>query len=126
MRSTILSAVAIILSSLLICPDAAAQGPRRPRLSPGERAAELKKVLNLTDEQTSNVQIIYEQQEKELRELFESASGDRTAMREAMQQKLRETDEKIMALLDRKQKERYKQWTEERRARFEQRRQRRD
>ncbi|HXG01012.1 MAG TPA: Spy/CpxP family protein refolding chaperone [Bacteroidota bacterium] len=121
MRFTLFGVGAIILSLFLVCPDAPAQGPGRPRLSPEERAAELKKVLNLTDEQTSKVKVIYEQQEKEMRELFASTDGDRAAMREAMQQKVKEMDEKILAVLNTDQQKKYKQWVEERRSRFEQR-----
>ncbi|MER3523743.1 MAG: hypothetical protein C4326_06650 [Ignavibacteria bacterium] len=48
-----------------------AQGPWRARLSPEERTAQLKKALNLSDEQAAKVKAIFEQHDKELRKLFD-------------------------------------------------------
>ena len=121
MRSTILKISLLAMLALLLQQSVLAQGPGRGRLSPSERAAELKKELNLSDEQTAKIQTIYEQQEKEMRALFETSGGDRAAMREAMQQKVKETDEKILSLLNAEQQKKYKSFVEERRARLERR-----
>ncbi len=126
MRSSFLNIAIVSLLVLLAPSSVLAQGPGRGRLSPDERAAELKTLLKLSDEQTTKVKSIFEQQDKEVRKLFESAAGDRAAMREAMQKNARETDEKILALLNAEQQTKYKQWVDERRARFEQRRSRRE
>lgn len=99
-----------------------AQGPWRPRLSPEERTGALKKELKLSDEQAANVKAIFEQQDKELRALFEQNSSDRSALRASIRQKANETDEKILALLNAEQKEKYKQWVAKRREQFQQRR----
>ncbi len=126
MRSSFLHIALVSLLVLLAQPSVLAQGPGRGRPAPDERAAELKTLLKLSDEQTTTVKRIFEQQDKEVRKLFESAAGDRAAMREAMQKNARETDEKILALLNGEQQTKYKQWVDERRARFEQRRSRRE
>ncbi len=100
-----------------------ATSPAQPRrLSPEERTAELKKELSLTEEQAAKVKSIFEQHDKEMRKLFQATDGDRAAMREAMQQKVRETDDKILALLKPEQKAKYTELVKERRARIEQRR----
>jgi Spy/CpxP family protein refolding chaperone len=126
MRVLFLSIALVSLFAVLAPSSLRAQGPGRNRLSPDERAAELKTLLKLSDEQATKVKSIYEQQDKEMRKLFESAAGDRAAMREAMQKSAKETDEKILALLNEEQQSKYKQLVEERRSRFEQRRLRRE
>jgi protein CpxP len=115
--------VSVLALALLVQASSPAQ-PRR--LSPEERTAELKKELSLTEEQAAKVKSIFEQHDKEVRKLFEASGGDRAAMREAMQQKVKETDEKILALLNPEQKAKYTELMKERRARFEQRRRERE
>jgi protein CpxP len=115
--------VSVLALALLVQASSPAQ-PRR--LSPEERTAELKKELSLTEEQAAKVKSIFEQHDKEVRKLFEASGGDRAAMREAMQQKVKETDEKILALLNPEQKAKYRELMKERRARFEQRRRERE
>jgi len=115
--------VSVLALALLVQASSPAQ-PRR--LSPEERTAELKKELSLTEEQAAKVKSIFEQHDKEVRKLFEASGGDRAAMREAMQQKVKQTDEKILALLNPEQKAKYRELMKERRARFEQRRRERE
>jgi Spy/CpxP family protein refolding chaperone len=115
--------VSVLALALLVQATSPAQ-PRR--LSPEERTAELKKELSLTEEQAAKVKSIFEQHDKEVRKLFEASGGDRAAMREAMQQKVKQTDEKILALLNPEQKAKYTELMKERRARFEQRRRERE
>jgi len=115
--------VSVLALALLVQATSPAQ-PRR--LSPEERTAELKKELSLTEEQAAKVKSIFEQHDKEVRKLFEASGGDRAAMREAMQQKVKQTDEKILALLNPEQKAKYRELMKERRARFEQRRRERE
>jgi Spy/CpxP family protein refolding chaperone len=78
--------VSVLALALLVQATSPAQ-PRR--LSPEERTAELKKELSLTEEQAAKVKSIFEQHDKEVRKLFEASGGDRAAMREAMQQKVK-------------------------------------
>jgi Spy/CpxP family protein refolding chaperone len=106
---------------LVIVSSSLAQPPGRGRLSPEEKAVELQKVLNLSDSLTAKVKTIYEEQQAELQKQFESSGGDRMAMREAMQAKGKETDEKILALLNDEQKAQYADFVKQRRSRFEQR-----
>lgn len=91
------------------------------RMSPGERTAELKKELGLTDQQATNVKAILEEQQREMQKVFEGGD-EREVRREKMIKITRSTDEKIMALLTEGQKKRYEELLKERRSRFEERR----
>ncbi|MBX2990550.1 MAG: hypothetical protein KF749_05185 [Bacteroidetes bacterium] len=122
-HTAITTAAALVLSFGFITLQASAQ-PRR--MSPDERTAELKKELNLTEKQTTDVKKIYEQLRQETEELFESSGGTRGAFREIMMKKNREADEKIIALLTKEQKKKFETSQNERRNRFEDRPRRRN
>ena len=119
-RTILLTLLSAIIIVVLPSTTMLAQGPWRARLSPEERTAQLKKALNLSDEQAAKVKAIFEQHDKELRKLFDQKNtGDRSVMREAVRHKAAETDEKILALLNAEQKAKYKQWVQKRRERFQ-------
>lgn len=114
----VVKAVAMLVL-FIIQTAALAQPPSR--MLPEERVAELKNELGLNDEQVAAITKIFQAQDEEMRKMFESAAGDRSAMREAMMQKRKETDEKIIPLLNDEQKAKYAEFQKQRRSRFEQR-----
>jgi Spy/CpxP family protein refolding chaperone len=83
--------------------------PGQGRLSPAERAEQLKDELNLTEAQTAKVKLIFEEQHKEMRKLQQQSEDERMAMRDSMMKNRKEADEKILALLNDKQKEAFKE-----------------
>lgn len=103
-------------------------GPGGRNFNPEEfakrQSEEMKKALDLSDEQTKQVYDISIESSKKMREMREKMQdgGDREAMREMFQQARQETDEKIKALLTDGQKTKYDEWQEERRERMRQQR----
>jgi Spy/CpxP family protein refolding chaperone len=64
--------------------------------------------LKLTDDQKSKLKDILQKQQESMREIFQSAGGDRAAAQEKMQTLRKETDDKIAALLTDDQKNQWK------------------
>jgi Spy/CpxP family protein refolding chaperone len=64
--------------------------------------------LKLTDDQKSKLKDIVQHQQEAMREIFQSAGGDRAAAQEKMQTLRKETDDKIAALLTDDQKNNWK------------------
>jgi Spy/CpxP family protein refolding chaperone len=96
--------------------------PRMPAPpSPAERAEQLKKELNLTDAQTAKMKAIFQDQEKGMQKLFESADGDPMAMRETFMKAEREVEKKITALLNDEQRKKFAELQKQRRRRFDER-----
>ncbi len=85
------------------------------RLTPEERANQLKVRLSLTDVQTAKVTEIYKNAQEEMEKLREKGQGDRQAMREGMLDIARRTDEQIEELLTPEQKKEFTKVKEERR-----------
>lgn len=105
--------VVLFLASLLFnCSD---DTTRRQRRTPEEHAQQLKKALDLTDEQTAQVTKIYTEMQEELSKLREQSGGDREAMREAMRDFREKTDARINEILTDEQKEKYQTFQQERR-----------
>lgn len=65
--------------------------------------------LKLTDDQKSKLKDIVQHQQEAMREIFQSAAGDRAAAQEKMQALRKETDDKIAALLTDDQKNHWKE-----------------
>jgi len=85
------------------------------RMSPEERALQLKEVLDLTDEQTKEVEQIYTESQKKMAELRDQYEGDRSQMRELMMAHRDETNKKIEEILYEDQIPVYREYLEERR-----------
>jgi hypothetical protein len=96
--------IALALTSLVIVAGLSAQGMR---ISPEDRAKMLKDSLALDKSQTEKVTAIYKESQDAIMNAFQSASGDREAMRGTMQEITKRTDEKIKALLNETQKKKY-------------------
>lgn len=101
-------------------PEGRPMPPNEGPVSPEQRVKELKKELNLTDKQEGNIQRIFEAQNKEMKELFESEMKARDAKREEMkaerdalckkiEKQRKDTDAKISAILTDEQKKKFKE-----------------
>jgi Spy/CpxP family protein refolding chaperone len=84
-------------------------------MSVEERMKELDKQLDLSDKQYSQVEKIMENQSKKFRNLWQESNGNRESMREEGRKLRKETDDKIMKVLNDEQKKKYKKLMEERR-----------
>jgi Spy/CpxP family protein refolding chaperone len=67
--------------------------------------------LKLTDEQRTKIQGIVDEQRAAMRDMFQSAGGDRQAMMGKMQEMRKQTDDKIAAVLTDDQKSQWKDMT---------------
>lgn len=105
----------LLLSLGLLAAVALRAQPQQTRLSPEERALRLQERLSLSEEQVEKVTGIYQRAQERMTKLMEKARGDRQAMRGAMLDVTRETDEEIEALLTEEQKKEYEKFKEERR-----------
>jgi hypothetical protein len=85
------------------------------RMSPEERAAQLKERLDLTQEQTKEVEIIYTEWREKMSEMRDQFDGDREQMREQMMASRDEINKKIEDILYEDQIELYREYQEERR-----------
>ena len=90
---------------------------RAGRLSVEDQIKNLTEELGLSDEQAVKIKSILEEQRDEMRELFDSAAGDREGMRAQMAELREKADTKINKILDDEQKELYKKFQEERQSR---------
>ncbi len=97
----------IVVLMLVLAAIASAQGMRR--MSPEDRAAMLKDSLALDSAQTAKVVKIYKDAQVQMQDAFQSNQGDREAIRAAMQEIGKKTDESIKAVLTDAQKAKYEQ-----------------
>lgn len=101
-------AMIILLAAVFVSiTTASAQPPQRMRMSVDDRVKMLTDSLALTKVQADSIRKIYVQADSDRAKLFEQSSGDRSAMREAMQTLMAGVDKKIEALLTDEQKPKY-------------------
>jgi Spy/CpxP family protein refolding chaperone len=111
---------AVCLIGLLCLSVAFAQPMDHPRpphggpMSPKRMVKELKKELNLTDEQATKIQKIFEAQREEMKKMFEASEEERGAMHEKMDKQLEKTNAKISAVLTEEQKKEFEKMQKER------------
>ena len=91
------------------------------RMSVEDRVKILKDSLKLSDEQSSKITKILEDQREEMTTAMTENQGDREAMRSVMQGLMKKTDDKIKTILNKNQAKKYDKMVQERRARMEQR-----
>jgi len=94
----------------------------RRRLTPDERAAELKTQLGLTDEQTQQIKQILIESRERIAADREKFQGDRETMRRLMRENWEETERQIEEILDDEQKEKYQELRDQREERMRERR----
>jgi Spy/CpxP family protein refolding chaperone len=110
-------------------PDERRDGRGQPRMpqadlppmpgpiSPEEQVERLKEELNLTDAQAVKVKAIFDEQKKEMQKSCEAAQDDPSVMHE----KMKKIDERIAALLNDKQKEKFAEMQKQHGRRFDER-----
>jgi hypothetical protein len=103
--------IIIFLLSTLGCSD---NQNFRSRISPEERAAQLKERLNLTDEQTRKVEQIYRESQEKISKMRDQFEGDRSQMREKMMEQRQDINNKIEEILYEDQIGLYREYQEER------------
>ena len=69
------------------------------RKSPEDRAKDLQTQLKLTDDQTTKITAIYKAQATKMDSVRTAANGDRQAMRSAMMPLMKDTNDKVKAIL---------------------------
>jgi hypothetical protein len=112
----------IIFSVLVSCSD---DSDQRRRMTPQQRAAELKEQLDLTDEQTKMIENIYTESQQIMRETREKFEGDRQQMRHVMLENREKTNKLVEEVLFEDQKEKYQEILQERMEQMRERRQNR-
>ncbi len=69
------------------------------RRSPEDRAKDLQTQLKLTDDQTTKITAVYKAQATKMDSVRTAANGDRLAMRSAMMPLIKDSNDKIKAIL---------------------------
>jgi hypothetical protein len=103
--------LAIIIISGIYCSD---NQNFQGRMNPEARAAKLKETLDLTDEQSKQVEQIYQESVEKMSEMRDQFEGDRSQMREHMMKDREEINKKIEDILYEDQKVLYREYQEER------------
>ncbi len=112
--------IGLALVTIVAAPAEAQQGKRQRGMDPEARMERLKESLELTDEQVAALEPIFAAHDQKRRELFESRSAERQAMREQMNALRLEMDEDIGEILTEEQMKTYVEQREEMRQRFRQ------
>lgn len=106
-------------ASLFNCSDDNAR--RRQQRSPGENAKRLQDELNLTDEQTKQVEKIYLDSQEEMAKARENFEGDRSQMREMMMASRKKINHQIEEVLNEDQKLKFHDYLDEQQEKMQQR-----
>lgn len=99
-------------------PQGRGQG-RGMMMSPEDRAKQLKEQLTLSDEQTTKVQKIFEDNQKKMTDMRASFQGDFDGVRAAMQAMQAKQDSSIETLLTKDQLKKYDGVKKERQQRMQ-------
>jgi len=95
--------------TLTVATVSNAQRMQRMRMSPEERAKVLADSLALDSTQTAQVVTIFKDQQDAMQKIRDDNQGDFEAMRGAMTDLRKKTDDKIMAILNDTQKAKYQE-----------------
>ncbi len=117
-RRLLVLATVVFVTGLL--QMAYSQG-QRMRMTPEQRAKELKEQLSLTDEQVTKVTKIFEHSQQEMEAKRADFQGDRDAMRQFMQKSRAKNDSLIKVLLTKEQVKKYEEIQKEQMQRMQQR-----
>ncbi len=112
--------IGLALIAIVAAPADAQQGKRQRGQDPEARMERLKESLELTDEQVAALEPIFAAHDQTRRELFESRSAERLAMREQMEALRLEMDEDVAEILTEEQMRTFLEQREEMRQRFRQ------
>ena len=90
------------------------------RMSPEDRAKNLQTQLKLTDDQTAKITAILKTQATKRDSIRTASNGDRQAMMQAMMPLMKDSNDKIKAILTPDQAAAYQKMMDEQRARMQQ------
>jgi protein CpxP len=97
-------------------------GNRRMQMSPDEQLKRMTKDFGLTADQKSKIKPILVDEQKKMEDLRNDSGGDRQARREKMMQIRQDRNDRVRAVLDEAQKEKFDKQEQEREARMQNRR----
>ena len=104
---TCVARVSVLLAMAMLLPGITLAQPQQMRMTPEERALQLKERLSLDEAQTKKVTEILRETQNEMMEVMEEFQDDRDAMRAVMREVSQKSDKKIEALLTDDQKIEY-------------------
>lgn len=102
----------MLMLMLLVASITVAQPGRGNRAEMTSK--KIKEKVGLTDQQSAKVKEILEKNQEKMRKEFETNDGDRSAMREAMQKLMKESDAEIEKLLTKEQIKKFDEYKKER------------
>ena len=97
----------VVMVGLMISLSSVVAMAQRVQQTPKNRAQHLKESLSLTDEQTAQVQTIYENSQKEMSAVSDSLKGNGKSMRQARRDIMDKADKQIEQLLTDDQKTKF-------------------
>lgn len=103
-------------------PSAGQMGGHRHAPSPERQLKHLTRALDLTSDQQAQIKPILEEQDQQMKALWQNDSLSRQDRRQQMMQLHRDSKTKIEAVLTDEQKQKYEQMEQQRRERMQQRR----
>lgn len=113
-HSSIPNIALMFVAVLFLQSFAFAQSEHRPppppmggQMPPGDPVKEMKRVLQLTDEQTAKIEKIFDSQRDAMEKMMDASDAEREAMRASMEKSRKETDEKISNILTEKQRQKF-------------------
>jgi protein CpxP len=111
----------VLATGALLLASAPALAQQRMRMSVEDQVKILKDSLKLSDDQAAKITKILEDQREERTNALSQNQGDRDAMRAAMQEVAKKTDEKIKGVLSGDQAATYDRMMKARRAQMQRR-----
>ncbi|HLF19922.1 MAG TPA: hypothetical protein VI704_03955 [Bacteroidota bacterium] len=115
----ILAATLVVSQQVVVAQQGQGRGQGRAMMSPEDRVKQLKEQLTLTDDQTTKVQKIFEENQKKMTDMRASYQGDFDGMRAAMQLMQAKQDSTIEKLLTADQLKKYEGVKKERQQRMQ-------
>ena len=97
----------VVMVGLMISLSSVVANAQRVQQTPQNRAQHLKEALSLTDEQTAQVQAIYENSQKEMSSLSDSLKGNGKSMRQGRRDIMDKADASILQILTDDQKTKF-------------------
>jgi len=119
---TLLAALPILAAGAPAAQYQGGGGGRRGPMSADERLKRMTKDFNLTADQQTKIKPILEDEQQKVQDVRNDSSIDRQAMRQKMMQIQQDTNDRVRALLDDDQKQKFDKQEQERQDRMQNRR----
>lgn len=108
--------IAMVFVLFMIAGIFQAQPHPGKKMTPKERAGELKEKLDLSEQQLVKIEKIFVETDKKMKAMFEKKSAEREEMHNAMNEVMESTDKEIMKNLNENQKKEFMKLLEERKS----------